>query len=106
MAAAVAYRRLAARLGRALRDARRVLPRDDQHLRKMKVVLSDLGLELRPTSSPSPWAALCDGPRHVAPLTDLLVNLATRCSAPPQRLPDVWDAPLARPFMLGRVVAR
>ena len=98
MASAAVYRRLASRLGRALREARRDLPRHDVHVSSLKAVLADLGLALRPSSHSTPWAALCEGPPHVAPLTDLFVNLAsrdgtTRGGGPPQRLPDVWDAP-------------
>ena len=70
------YRRLASRLGFALRDARRTLSRDDPTLLKLKGVLWQLGNETRPVPGESLPRQLERAPTATSTLAQLFAALA------------------------------
>ena len=72
------FRRLASRLGSALREARRHLPRDDPRLCKLKEVLWDLGNVVRPAQGRTLPEQLARAPPATSDLARLLVGLASR----------------------------
>ena len=89
--ASFAYRRLARRLGVAVREARAVLPRDDAHLRSIKIALFALGGELRPPPNLTLKDQVNTGPSHVGALASLLAALATPSVA--RTSSSCWDLP-------------
>ena len=69
---------MAAKLGNAVRAARRELPRNDPHFKRVKEVLVGLGSELRPKAGVPLPQALAEAPKGVNQLTALLESLAVR----------------------------
>lgn len=88
-----AYRKLASRLGSAVREARRCLPRDDPQISRVKNILYDIGHHLRPAADQSAQHSLREGPPHVAHIAELLVKLSSAPRIRHEVLPaqSCWD---------------
>ena len=78
----VSYRKLASRVGFAIREARKTLERDDVVIKDLKVTLSVLGGITRPKNDSQPAETLAQGPSQALPLAELLAKLATSMRAP------------------------
>ena len=75
---ATAYRRLASRLGYALREARTSLAVGDPRVLEIKGVLETIGRDLRPRAGVPPATSLQDGPPRCLQMADFLARLASR----------------------------
>ena len=83
-----AKRKLASKIGFALREARKFLPAGDTHVLQIKGVLDGIGKSMRPSPELPPESNWQRAPPHVQTLVDLLVAVAR---------PEPRDDPPLRP---------